>query len=109
MKIKKLFHTEWLIIAAAFTATVIFLTHLPNESVPDPLRLSGLDKLAHIAVYGAITFLFFLSLRCHISLLIASLLFFAILAIGTVDELTQPRVNRTASLSHPHAGSNQSG
>jgi len=57
-----------------------------------------LDKLAHALVYGAITFLFILSIRTSPTLLSASLLFFAIFAVGTVDELTQPFVNRTASL-----------
>jgi len=47
--------------------------------------------------YGAITFLFILSLKSSPSVLSSLLLFFAILAIGMADELTQPFVNRQAS------------
>ena len=81
-----------------FVTGVIFATHLPDESVPGRLQLGRLDKLAHIATYGTITFLFFFSLRNSISLLTVLLLFVAILALGTIDEITQPLCNRTASL-----------
>ena len=65
--------------------------------MPSGLQVSSLDKLAHALAYGAITILFVVSLRACPSLLSASFLFFAILAIGTLDELTQPFVGRTAS------------
>ncbi len=92
------FNIKWLIIAVIFTATVIFLSHIPEDAIPSQLQVIGFDKLAHILAYGTITYLFVLSLTTSPSLLSASLLFFAILAIGTIDELTQPFVNRTASL-----------
>ncbi len=92
------FNIKWLLIAVVFTATVIFLTHVPQEAMPSVLQIGGLDKLAHVSVYGVITFLFILSLRASPSLLSASFLFFAILAIGTLDEFTQSFVGRTASL-----------
>jgi len=98
VKIKNFFNRKWLIIAVAFTATVIFLTHIPEEAMPSGLQVSGLDKLAHAFAYGAITLFFILSLKTSPTMLSASLLFFAILAVGAVDELTQPSVNRTASL-----------
>ncbi len=66
--------------------------------MPSQLQVIGLDKLAHVSVYGAITFLFILSLRISPTMLSASLLFLAILGVGAIDELTQPFVNRTASL-----------
>ena len=65
--------------------------------MPERLQVRGLDKIEHIAAYGAITILFVLSLRTRFSLLSAATLFFAISALGAVDELTQPLVNRTAS------------
>ncbi len=65
--------------------------------MPERLQVSGLDKIEHIVAYGAITFLFILSLRDRFSLLSAAILFFAISALGAVDELTQPLVNRVAS------------
>jgi len=92
------FNIKRLIIAVVFTATVVLLTHLPQEVMPPQLQVIGLDKLAHVSAYGAITFLFLLSLRTWPTLLSASLLFFAILALGALDELTQPFFSRTASL-----------
>jgi VanZ family protein len=92
------FNIKWLLIAVLFTAIVILLTHIPEDATPSVLQIGGLDKLAHSVAYGAITFLFILSLRTFPSLLSSSLLFFTILAVGTIDELTQPFVNRTASL-----------
>ena len=65
--------------------------------MPERLQVSGLDKIEHFVAYGVITFLFILSLRDRFSLFSAVALFFAISALGAVDELTQPLVNRTAS------------
>ena len=84
-------------IAVIFTAVVVLLTHCPQNILPFQLQEGGLDKLAHALVYGAITFLFILTLRTCLSLPSACLLFLAILAIGAIDELTQPFVMRTAS------------
>lgn len=92
------FNPKWLIVAVTFTATVVFLTHIPQEAMPSQLQVNGLDKLVHTLAYGVITFLFILSLRTSPRLLSASLLFVAILGIGVIDELTQPFVHRTASL-----------
>lgn len=92
------FNIKWLIIAVIFTATVIFLTHIPEDAMPSQLQVTGLDKLAHALAYGAITYLFILSFRTSITVLAASLLFVAVLAVGTLDELTQLFFNRTASL-----------
>ena len=88
---------KWLTIATLFTAIVVLFTHIPQEIMPERLQVRGLDKIEHIAAYGAITILFVLSLRTRFSLLSAATLFFAISALGAVDELTQPLVNRTAS------------
>jgi len=92
------FNIKWLIIAVVFTAIVVLLTHIPQDAMPSQLQVIGLDKLAHALAYGGITLLFILSLRTSPHLLSASLLFFGILALGALDELTQPFVNRTASL-----------
>ncbi|MCJ7692187.1 MAG: VanZ family protein [Sedimentisphaerales bacterium] len=98
LKSNTYFNIKWLIIAVGFTAIVVLLTHIPQEAMPPQLQIIGLDKLAHILAYGAITYLFVLSLRTSPRLLSASLLFLAILGIGAIDELTQPFFSRTASL-----------
>jgi VanZ family protein len=97
-KMNNYFDTKWLILAVAFTAIVILCTHIPQELMPSQLQKRGLDKLQHIVAYGTITFLFVLSLKNPLSLLSAFLLFFATLAIGIFDEVTQPLVSRQASL-----------
>jgi len=92
------FNLKRLIIAVVFTAVVVLLTHLPQEVMPTRLQTSHLDKLAHALAYGVVTFLFTLSLKIAPSWLSVSILFFAILAIGAIDEITQLFVGRTASL-----------
>jgi len=97
VKFTRLFNVKWLTAAIFFTIGVVGLTHLPDESVPDQLRLGGLDKLEHIAAYGAITLLFVYSLRTSPTLFTSLFLSIGILGIGSLDEITQPLCNRTAS------------
>ena len=66
--------------------------------MPEKLQDNDLDKLQHIVAYGIITLFFVLSLRNSFSLLSTVILFFTILIIATLDECTQPFVNRQASL-----------
>ena len=93
-----IFNIKWLTVAVALTAAFLFLSHLPPQVVPSRLQTGGYDKIAHMLGYGVITLLFFLALRSSSSLLSGFVLFVAILCVGAVDELTQPLVNRTASL-----------
>ncbi len=95
---KHYFNTKWLIVAVIFTATVVLLTHFPSNELKLCVLWTCLDKLGHALAYGVITLFFILSLRSYLTLLSASLLFFAISAVGAIDELTQPVFNRTASL-----------
>jgi len=97
-KFNNYFDIKWLVIAVAFTAIVLLLTHIPKEAMPLRLQENSHDKLHHVVAYGGITFLFILSVKVSSNPFLFSLLFFAILAIGIVDEVTQPLVNRTASL-----------
>ena len=94
---KPTFNLKWLTIATLFTAIVVLVTHIPQEIMPERLQVRGLDKIEHIAAYGAITFLFVHSLRDRLSFLWAVILFFCISAVGAADEITQPFVNRVAS------------
>jgi VanZ family protein len=92
------FNIKSLTTAILFMAAVLVFTHLPQETIPSPLQKDGVDKLQHVLAYGVITFLFILSLKSSPSLLSALFLFFAISAVGIVDEATQFLVNRTASV-----------
>jgi len=97
-KFNNYFDIKWLVLALTFTAFILLLTHIPKEVMPPRLQENSHDKLHHVVAYGVITFLFILSLKVSSTPFLFSLLFFAILAIGIVDEVTQPLVNRTASL-----------
>ena len=97
-KFDSYFDIKWLVLTITSTATIILLTHIPKEAMPPQLQKQSHDKFHHVATYGVMTFLFILSLKVSSTPLLFSLLFFAILAIGIVDEVTQPLVNRTASL-----------
>jgi len=97
LKLNNYFNIKWLVLAVTFTALVLLLTHIPKEVMPSQLQENSHDKLHHVVAYGAITFLFILSLKSSPSMLSTLLVFFALLAIGIVDEITQPLVNREAS------------
>ena len=98
-KLDDYFKTKWLIIAVTFTMTILLFTHIPRKIMPPQLQQWNIDKLYHVVAYGAITFLFILSLKESPSLLCALILFFSIGIVGIIDEITQPFVNRTASIS----------
>ena len=92
------FNIKSLTTAILFTAAVLVFTHLPQGTIPSILQKDGIDTLQHVLAYGVITFLFLISLRISPTMLSALLLFLAVSVIGAFDELTQPFVNRTASV-----------
>ncbi len=98
LKLNNYFDIKWLVLAVTFTAIVLIFTHILKEVMPSQLQENNLDKLYHVVAYGVITFLFILSLKSSPSILSSLFVFFALLAIGIVDEITQPLVNREASL-----------
>ncbi len=98
LKLNKYFDIKWLVLAVVFTATIIVLTHIPQRLMPSQTQESGVDKLLHFLAYGAITFLLILSVKSSPSPRLIIFVLFALLAIGIVDEITQPLVRREASL-----------
>ena len=98
LELENTFKIKWLIISFCCTVTVVFITHIPQKYMPTRLNISGIDKIGHIVAYGIITLLFIVSLKRSLSLFSAIIILFAIACFGIVDELTQPLVNRTASL-----------
>jgi hypothetical protein len=87
-----------LIVALVITAAIILMTHLPPGSMPIKFAMKGSDKLAHLLAYGLITGLFIRSLRTLPSVVMICVLLLGVAALGAVDELTQPLVNRTACM-----------
>lgn len=77
---------------------VITLTHIPQDILSRVLRADPFDKIEHVVAYGVVAVFLFLSLRRPVP----GWLFLAVLAalavIGVLDEMTQPLVNRQASI-----------
>ena len=96
--LKTHFNLRRLATAIIFTAGVLTLSHLPQETMPTALGEHGFDKPVHFLAYGIITFLFIISLKKTATMLSVLFVFLAISVIGAVDELTQPFVGRTASI-----------
>ena len=92
------FNTKSLKNAILVTVVVLVLTHIPQAMMPSSLGEDGIDKLEHVVAYGVIAYLFLISLRGAPTVRSALLLCFAVSLIGAFDELTQPFVNRTASV-----------
>ena len=92
------FNTKSLKNAILVTVVVLVLTHIPQAMMPSSLGEDGIDKLEHVVAYGVIAYLFLISLRGAPTVRSALLLCFAVSLIGAFDELTQPYVNRTASV-----------
>ncbi len=97
LKLDNYFDIKWLVLAVALTATVILLTHIPQELMPSQLQEGGLDKILHAMAYAVITFVLILSVKSPLSLHSAFLVLFALSAIGAVDEITQSLTNRHTS------------
>jgi hypothetical protein len=97
LKLDDYFDIKWFGLAIILTATVILLTHIPQELMPSQLQESGLDKILHVAAYAAIAFVLILSVKSPLSLHSAFLVLFVLSAIGAVDEITQSLTNRQTS------------
>ena len=114
-ELKGTFRAGWLIAAAGGTLGVFGLTHIPQASIPKVLQVDKLDKVEHVAAYGMITVLYMLALKTRPDgnsggqrrrrrwevtgwLGLAVLMVMGLGAIGAVDELTQPYVNRVCSI-----------
>ncbi len=95
--LKSVFRPRWSALAASGLIGVLIVTHIPQEYMPRTPQGSYFDKIEHVLAYGGITLLFMLSLRwpARPGVLVAVLLGLA--AVGVLDEVTQPWVNRIAS------------
>ena len=55
------------------------------------------DKVEHVVAYGVVAGLFLLALRRPVRPVTVGLILTGLLAVGALDEVTQPLVNRVAS------------
>lgn len=90
------FESRRLALAVAVTLAMLATTHIPQQMMPKSLDVGMLDKLEHTLAYGVVGFLWLLSLRRPPGWKAMAVLVLAGAAVGALDELTQPAVNRTA-------------
>ena len=92
------FHRGWMAATLAALGGVLTLTHIPQDAIPPALQKNTLDKVEHVAAYGLIAAFFLLSLKRPVRpvLLLTGLATLA--AVAALDEVTQPLVNRQASV-----------
>lgn len=92
------FHLPWMIMALVSMIGVIGLTHVPQDILSRVLRGNPFDKVEHVVAYGVVAVFFFLSLRRPVPSWLFLAVFAALAVIGVLDEITQPLVNRQASI-----------
>lgn len=92
------FRRKWLAAAILALLVVLTLTHVPQAVMPRFLQETLLDKVEHVLAYGVISSLFLLSLPNRVSLTIPAVGLLTLAGIGVLDEVTQPLVNRCASV-----------
>lgn len=97
-RLRSQFHPRWLAIALLSTACLLTLTHIPNDVLPKVLQLRLLDKVEHAVAYGLIAMFCLRSLRRPVRSLLLLILLLALAVVGALDEITQPLVNRHASI-----------
>ncbi len=87
-----------MMVALLGTACLLTLTHIPNDALPKVLQRDLLDKIEHAVAYGLIAILFLCSLRRPVRPLLVLIVLVALAVVGALDEVTQPMVNRYASI-----------
>jgi hypothetical protein len=108
------FHPRWMAATVLSVVGVLGLTHIPGEDIPRVLQVHYLDKVEHVVAYGLITGFFLLSLkrparpegrtrsgpagRGRFRAAVPLIGLAALAALGALDEMTQPLVNRVASV-----------
>jgi len=97
-KISYRFHRRWFAAALLSLGVVLTATHIPQAAMPKFLQQSMLDKAEHFLSYGMVAALFLLSLPNRVRFTVPAIGLLILAAIGIFDELTQPLVNRQASM-----------
>jgi VanZ family protein len=94
---KSCFRPRWLMLTLLVAVVVLGLTHIPAERMPRALQVRYLDKAEHVVAYGLIAGSFLLSLRRPVRPAVLLIGLALLAALGALDEVTQPLVNRIAS------------
>ncbi len=92
------FRPRWTLLTLLAAGVVLGLTHIPGEDIPRVLQVQYLDKAEHVAAYGLIAGFFLLSLTRPIRPAVLLIGLATLAVLGALDEVTQPLVNRFASI-----------
>jgi VanZ family protein len=87
-----------MVVALLSLVVVIGLTHIPQEVLSRVFRANPFDKVEHVVAYGVVATFLFLSLRRPVYLPLFLMMLAALAVVGALDEMTQPLVNRQASI-----------
>ena len=98
MALNHYFRRDKLLLAVAFMAFILILTHIPQGKDTPGLSIMGFDKGLHLIAYGTIAGLLAGSMTRPLSLSRCAVLLLLIGAVAGADELTQPWCHRTGSV-----------
>ena len=98
MKCKRTFKIPWLIAALGTLLVIFALTHLPQSVAVRQLNVTSLDKILHIAAYCLLGYMLLRAIRLRSKFVSFLIVLGLVAVIGVLDELTQPLVQRTASI-----------
>jgi VanZ family protein len=93
-----IFQPKRLAVAVGGLLVVLVSTHIPQAMMPKQLSGNIIDKAEHAVAHGVIALLFLLAFRRPPGGKALLVLLLAGAAVGALDELTQPLVNRIASV-----------
>jgi len=91
------FYKKRLVLALFALIVLLFLTHIPDKSIPVDLNRFSSDKVVHVIAYGMLTALFILAIRPPRRWISYTGLLAVFLVIAALDERTQAYVGRTVS------------
>ena len=96
-KIHRWFKISRLSTAIIVTSLFFLLSHIPQQKVPEDLRIGGWDKVMHVIAYGCITGLFLYAIKSPINWKTLLIIFLSFALFGFIDEYTQSFVGRSCS------------
>ena len=94
----KYINSKWLTAFAIVLILIIVLTHIPQSIISYHINITHFDKLLHVLSYGILGYLLFCSLKLRSKLVSFWVVILVVAVIAGLDELTQPLVQRCASI-----------
>jgi VanZ family protein len=87
----------WLVVSCLYGILLLFVTHIPQTSVPVDVNRYDLDKLIHLLAYALLAWLFFRAIRPDKTYLRWTVIMIGLILLAAVDEFTQAWMGRQSS------------